>query len=157
MEEGATGQAMQAACKMWKRQRKRFSSGSPRHLDFSLVKSILGFPGSSAGKECRRPWFDSWVGKMPWRSDGLPTPVFLGFPGGSDGKRNCLQCGRPGFDPWVGKILWRREWPPTPVFWPGEFHGQRSRTGYRPWSRKELDTTEHKIHLGLLLSRTVRE
>ena len=30
MEEGATGQTMQAACKMWKRQRKRFSSGTPR-------------------------------------------------------------------------------------------------------------------------------
>jgi len=23
---------------------------------------------------------------MPWRKDRLPTPVFLGFPGGSDGK-----------------------------------------------------------------------
>ena len=21
--------------------------------------------------------------EVPWRSDGLPTPVFLGFPGGS--------------------------------------------------------------------------
>ena len=28
-------------------------------------------------------WFDSWVGKFPWRRDRLPTPVFLGFPGGS--------------------------------------------------------------------------
>ena len=24
------------------------------------------------------------VGKFPWRRDRLPTPVFLGFPGGSD-------------------------------------------------------------------------
>ena len=24
----------------------------------------------------------------------------------------------------------------------GKFHGQRSLTGYRPWGRKELDTTE---------------
>ena len=70
-----------------------------RHLDFSLVKSMLGFPGSSASKECRRPWFDSWVGKMPWRSDGLPTPVLLGFSGGSDSKRILLQCGRPGLNP----------------------------------------------------------
>ena len=31
-----------------------------------------------------------------------------GFPGGSDGKRICLQCGRPVFNPWVGKIPWRR-------------------------------------------------
>ena len=31
------------------------------------------------------------------------------------------------------KIPWRREQLPTPVFWPGEFHGQRSLEGYRPW------------------------
>ena len=37
----------------------------------------------------------------------------------------------------VGKIPWRRERLPTPVFWPGEFHGL-----YRPWGRKESDTTE---------------
>ena len=27
-----------------------------------------------------------------------------GFPGGSGGKRVCLQCRRPRFDPWVRKI-----------------------------------------------------
>ena len=26
--------------------------------------------------QCRRPWFDSWVGKILWRRDRLPTPVF---------------------------------------------------------------------------------
>ena len=25
----------------------------------------------------RRPRFDPWVGKIPWRSEWLPTPVFL--------------------------------------------------------------------------------
>ena len=38
------------------------------------------FSGSSAGKriclQCRRPWFDSWVGKIPWRKEQLPTSVF---------------------------------------------------------------------------------
>ena len=24
-----------------------------------------------------RPWFNSWVGKIPWRRDRQPTPVFL--------------------------------------------------------------------------------
>ena len=24
----------------------------------------------------RRPGFDSWVGKIPWRREWLPTPVF---------------------------------------------------------------------------------
>ena len=31
---------------------------------------------------------------------------------------------------------WRREWLPTPVFLPGEFQGQRSLAGYRPWGHK---------------------
>ena len=36
----------------------------------------------------QRPQFNSWVGKTSWRRDRLPTPVFLGFPGGSDSKKN---------------------------------------------------------------------
>ena len=34
----------------------------------------------------------------------------MGFPYGSEGKKNCLQWGRTKFDPWVGKIPWRRAW-----------------------------------------------
>ena len=41
------------------------------------------------------------------------------------------------WETWVGKIPWRTERLPNPVFWPGEFHGL-----YRPWGRKESDTTE---------------
>ena len=26
--------------------------------------------------QCRRPWFDPWVGKIPWRRERLPTPIF---------------------------------------------------------------------------------
>jgi len=63
------------------------------------------------------------VGKICWRRDRLPTPVFLGFPCGSAGKEPTCNVGRPGFDPWAGKMPWRRERLPTPVFWPGEFHG----------------------------------
>ena len=33
--------------------------------------------------QCRRPWFNSWVGKIPWRRERLPTPVF--WPGGFHG------------------------------------------------------------------------
>ena len=64
------------------------------------------------------PQFDSWVRKIHWRRDRLPTPVFLGFSGGQMVK-NLLTM----WDTWVGKIAWRREWTPTPVFWPREFHG----------------------------------
>ena len=48
-----------------------------------------------------------------------------------------------GFDPGVGKNPWRRKWPPTPVFLPGEFHEQRSLTGYSAWGLTESDATEH--------------
>ena len=58
-----------------------------------------GFPDSSVGKECRRPWFDSWVGKICWRRDRLPTPVFLGFPCGSAGKKSACNEGDLGSIP----------------------------------------------------------
>ena len=40
------------------------------------------FPGGSEGKESiclqyRRPRFNTWVGKFPWRRKWQPTPVFL--------------------------------------------------------------------------------
>ena len=42
----------------------------------------------------------------------------------------------------LAHATWRRKWQPTPVFSPGEFHGQRSLTGYSSWGRKESDMTE---------------
>ena len=51
---------------------------------------LMGFPGGSDHKEstyqCRRPGFDPWVGKIPWRMAWLPTAVFL--PGESHGWRS---------------------------------------------------------------------
>ena len=39
---------------------------------------IKGFPGASDGQEsARRPGFDPGIGKIPWRREWLPTPVFL--------------------------------------------------------------------------------
>ena len=66
------------------------------------------------------------MGKIPWRRDRLPTPVFMRFPGGSDGKGSACNVGYPGSDPWFGKIPWSRAWQLPPIFLPGEFHGQRS-------------------------------
>ena len=39
-------------------------------------------------KECRRPRFDPWVGKILWRRKWQPTPVFL--PGKSVGQRSLV-------------------------------------------------------------------
>ena len=59
---------------------------------FSVFGSMC-FPGGASGKEpacqCRRHrrWgFHSWVGKIPWRREWQPTPVFL--PGESHGQRS---------------------------------------------------------------------
>ena len=77
----------------------------------------------------------------PWRRGRLPSPVYWGFPGGSDGKESGCNAGDLGSIPGSGRAPWRREWQPTPVFWPRESHGQ-SLVGYSPWSRKEWDMTE---------------
>ena len=44
----------------------------------------------------RRPGFDPWVGKVPWRRKWQPTPVFL--PGESHGRRSLA-----GYRPWDHK------------------------------------------------------
>ena len=51
----------------------------------------------------QRPWFDSWVGKSPWRRDRLPIPVFLDFPGGSGGKESASSVGDLGSIPGLGR------------------------------------------------------
>ena len=53
--------------------------------------------------QCRRPWFDSWVGKIPWRRDILPTPVYLAFPCGSAGKESARNVGDLGLIPGMGR------------------------------------------------------
>ena len=40
--------------------------------------------------QCRRPEFDPWVGKIPWKRERLPTPVFL--PGESQGWGSVVGC-----------------------------------------------------------------
>ena len=61
---------------------------------------LLGFPSGSDGKEfacqCRRPGFDPQVGKIPWRREWQPTPVFL--PGEFHGQRTL-----EGYNPWGHK------------------------------------------------------
>ena len=46
---------------------------------------------------------DSWAGKFPWRRDRIPTSVFLGFPGDSDGKESACNVGDPGSICGLGK------------------------------------------------------
>ena len=52
---------------------------------------------------CKRPRFSLWLGKFPWRRDRLPSPVFLGFPGGSAGKESTHNVGDLGSIPGLGR------------------------------------------------------
>ena len=80
--------------------------------------------------DCRRPQFYSWVGKILWSRDRLPTPVFLGFPNDSDSKKTHLQCRRTEFDPWVEKISGVGYGNPLWYSCLENPHGQRSLVGY---------------------------
>ena len=85
--------------------------------------------------QCRRPRFDPWVGKIPWRRDRLSTSVFFDFPGGSDSQdlptiRETHVQSLGGEDPLEEGLE------PTPVFLLGESHGQRSLVGYSPWAHR---------------------
>ena len=46
----------------------------------------------------RETWFNPWVGKISWRRDRLPIPVFLGFPCGSAGKESARNAGDLGWE-----------------------------------------------------------
>ena len=64
----------------------------------------MGLPRWLSGKEpacqCRRLRnleFDPWVGKIPWRREWQPTPIFL--PGESHGRRS-----QTGYSPWGRRV-----------------------------------------------------
>ena len=64
-------------------------------LIVQLVKNLPAVPETPV---------DSWVGKIHWRRDRLPTPVFLGFSGGSAGKQSTCNVGDLGFIPRLGRL-----------------------------------------------------
>ena len=92
--------------------------------------------------QSRRPLFNSWVRKIPYRRDRIPTLVFLGFPGGSDGKESACNGGD------LGLILGSQRSPGGGHGNPLQYsclenpHRQRSLAGYSPWGCKESDTSE---------------
>ena len=52
---------------------------TPSHLILNTSISV----GKESTCNAVDPSFDPWIGKISWRWDRLPTPVFLGFSGGS--------------------------------------------------------------------------
>ena len=64
--------------------------------------------------------------------------LFLTSLGSSNGKESAFNARDLGLIPRFGKIPWKKEWQPTPVFLLGEFHGQKSLSGYSPWGQKRV-------------------
>ena len=61
------------------------------------------FSSTTVQKHQTGDWFDSWIGKICWRRDRLPTPVFLGFLCGSAGKESACNAGDMGLIPRSGR------------------------------------------------------
>ena len=74
--------------------------------------SILGLPLWLIGKEfhpqCGKPGFDPWVGKIPWRRERLPTPVF--WPGEFHGLYSPWRCKESDMAERLS-LLRERPWP----------------------------------------------
>ena len=65
---------------MWETSVQSLSWEDPLEKGKATHSSILGLPWWLSWErirlQCGRPGFDLWVGKIPWRRERLPTPVF---------------------------------------------------------------------------------
>ena len=72
--------ALQGITRPGKQFPSQLSPDLPEAMQEGLFILFKGFSYSSVGKESAYnagvPQFDSWVGKIHWRRDRLPTPVF---------------------------------------------------------------------------------
>ena len=104
-------------CNIWEHASR--SSFIVENQDFDLALSCMRFGIKQPGPHLRirillAGWPESackagdsgsipgWE-RSPGERDRLPTPVFMGFPGGSDSKESACSAGDL-FHPWVGKI-----------------------------------------------------
>ena len=67
-------------------------------LNNNILSTLISWFDHCTGTklQLRRHQFDSWVGKICWWRDRLPTPVLLSFPGSSDGKESACNVGDLG-------------------------------------------------------------
>ena len=119
----------------------------------------MGFPGSPRiCLQCRRIRFDSWVRKIPWRRDRLPTAVFWGFPEGSDGKESTCNVGDLDSVPGLGRSPGGRHGNPFQYSCLENPLGQTSLVGSSPWGHRKsyttkwLSTAQHWLYIKVALS-----
>ena len=77
---------------------KSWTQLSGFHFHFSLISQLVKNPPAMQETPV---WF--LVGKILWRRDRLPTPVFLGFPCGSAGKESTCNVGDLASIPGLGR------------------------------------------------------
>ena len=75
-----------------------------------LTRSSGGANGKESTCQCRRSRINPWVGKIPWKREWQPTPVFL--PGKSHGQRSLVS-----YTLWICRV--RHDWAHTDFisFW----------------------------------------
>ena len=86
---------------LWLAKRAKNHKMSSNHFCPYVKRKIRGFSEAQMVKNLCSIWetrFDSCIGKIPWRRERLPTPVF--WPGKFHGQRSML-----GFSPWGCKEL----------------------------------------------------
>ena len=88
---------------------------------------------------------ESCVGKIHWRRDRLPSPVFLGFPGGSAGKESACNAGDLGSIPGLGRS------PGEEKGYPRQYSGLENSMDYTVHVEEETDRTGSILKAGLHL------
>ena len=120
-----------------------FEDGGKGHEPKNAASSFSGLPWwLRQGRIClqyRRPRFDPWVKKIPWRRKWLPTPVFL--PGESHGQRSLVGCSPQGHkesDTTEPLILSCRSWKGKEVDSPQSLQRECSPADALDFSSKDL-------------------
>ena len=73
------------------------------HLTQVRTAIIKKSTNNKCQRGCEERGFNSWVGKICWRRDRLPTPAFLGFSCGSAGQESTHNAGELGSIPGLGR------------------------------------------------------
>ena len=79
--------------------------------------------------QCRRPRFDRWIGKIPWRREWQPTPLFL--PGELHGQESLVS-----YSPWGHKESDMTEQLTLPTNVPAFRHGIFKMVTKAKWCHK---------------------
>ena len=116
---------------LWNQTAWSTSENPPLTGSVAGITCKAGNPGSIPGWE-----------RSPGERDRLPTPVFMGFPGGSDGKESACSAGDLDSIPWLGRSPGGGHGNSLQYSCLEHLHGQRCLMGYSPRDQRESDTAE---------------